>query len=70
VDVLTRLVDSSPYRESDSAILSSLAHEPDDLMVGGVDDGVVIHGHNLVPAEQPPVQVGSSPGYYVADGHL
>ena len=68
--LLTRLVDSSPYRERDPSVLGSLTHETDDLVVGGVDDGVVVDGHDLVAAEQPPVEVGRSAGNDVADGHL
>ena len=54
------MVNSSSDSDSDPAVVCGLAHESHDLVVGGVEDGGVVHSHDLVAAEQTPVHVGGA----------
>ena len=64
------VVDSSSDSDGDPAVVGGLAHEPDHLVVGGVEDGGVVHGHDLVAGKQPPVHVGRTAGNDVPDRNL
>ena len=66
----TLVVNSSSDSDGDPAVVCGLAHEPDDLVVGGVEDGGVVHSHDLVAAEQAPVHVGRAARDNVPDRHL
>ena len=61
------MVYSSSDSDGDPAVVGGLAHEPDHLVVGGVEDGGVVHSHDLVAAEQTTVHVGGAARHYVPD---
>ena len=64
------LVDPPPDGERDPAVGGGRAHERDDLVVGGVEDGRAVHGDDLVAGEETPVDVGGAARNYVTDGNL
>ena len=67
---LTLLVDSPSDSEGDPSVVGGRAHEADDLVVGGVEDGAAVDGHDLVAAEETAVHVRRAAGDNVPDGNL
>ncbi len=64
------LVYSSPHCEGHPAIAGRGPHQPDDLVVGRVQNLLAVDGDDLVAGEQPAVDVGGTARNYVTDGYL
>ena len=67
---ITRLEDPSSNTKRDSAVLSGLAHQTDDLMMRRVNDGYVVDSHNFVTAEKSAIDIGGTTRYYVTNRYL